>query len=266
MAASSSSTVNQIEIGGVRTENVPMQVINLCLTKENYFSWSPAMTMGIAARDRMTYIDGSNPEPARTSAPDPSKEDCTGHVGGPRANDQALHIAQEWKNRVFLFLAGLNDEFEGVPSQILNSGEVSSVEDVYSCVEAEEQRRIVTNEGKRDLVPSHERSALVSRGSGSLTRNLRRSTHCKKTGHTVDYCWDLHPDKKGTRGRPPIGKMSMTEASKPSGEKLSISADQLPGETRTSEDSYMVSEPGSALSSGSSSSQIARPSLGIPES
>ncbi|KAF3776837.1 hypothetical protein EJ110_NYTH30217 [Nymphaea thermarum] len=67
MAASSSSTVNQTEIGGVRTENIPMQVINLRLTKENYFSWSPAMTMGIAARDRMTYIDGSNPEPARTS-------------------------------------------------------------------------------------------------------------------------------------------------------------------------------------------------------
>ncbi|KAF3771478.1 hypothetical protein EJ110_NYTH59721 [Nymphaea thermarum] len=67
MAASSSSTVNQTEIGGIRTENVPMQVINLRLTKENYFSWSPAMTMGIAARDRMTYIDGSNPEPARTS-------------------------------------------------------------------------------------------------------------------------------------------------------------------------------------------------------
>ncbi|KAF3779123.1 hypothetical protein EJ110_NYTH33705 [Nymphaea thermarum] len=67
MPASSSATVNQTEIGGVRTENIPMQVINLRLTKENYFSWSPAMTMGIAARDRMTYIDGSNPEPARTS-------------------------------------------------------------------------------------------------------------------------------------------------------------------------------------------------------
>ncbi|KAF3772174.1 Glutamate--cysteine ligase [Nymphaea thermarum] len=70
--------------------------------------------------------------------------------------DQALHVAQELQNRVFLFLAGLNDEFEGVRSQILNSGEVSSIEDVYSCIEAEKQRRLVTNEGKRDLVPSHE--------------------------------------------------------------------------------------------------------------
>uniref|UniRef100_A0A5K1BBH1 Uncharacterized protein n=1 Tax=Nymphaea colorata TaxID=210225 RepID=A0A5K1BBH1_9MAGN len=44
-----------------------MQVITLRLTKENYFLWSPAMTMGIAGRGRMAYIDGSNPEPARTS-------------------------------------------------------------------------------------------------------------------------------------------------------------------------------------------------------
>ncbi|KAF3771592.1 hypothetical protein EJ110_NYTH59393 [Nymphaea thermarum] len=44
-----------------------MQVINLRLTKENYFSLSPAMTMGIAARDRMIYSDGSNHEPAKTS-------------------------------------------------------------------------------------------------------------------------------------------------------------------------------------------------------
>ncbi|KAF3777323.1 hypothetical protein EJ110_NYTH45995, partial [Nymphaea thermarum] len=191
MAASSSSTVNQTEIGGVRTENVPMQVINLHLTKENYFSWSPAMTMGIAARDRMTYIDGSNPEPARTSgvwrtwflednqvktwivnsvSPDiqplilrkktardmwvvleqmygQKKTDIrtyqvmktvynlrqgssfvAEYYGALKAKweeldyhsdlpwhcpqDQALHVAQEWKNRVFLFLAGLNDEFE----------------------------------------------------------------------------------------------------------------------------------------------------------
>ncbi|KAF3778163.1 hypothetical protein EJ110_NYTH44021 [Nymphaea thermarum] len=299
MAASSSSTVNQTEIGGIRTENVPMQVINLRLTKENYFSWSPAMTMGIAARDRMTYIDGSNPEPARTSgvwrtwflednqvktwivnsvSPEiqplilrkktardmwvvleqmygqkktdirtyqvmktvynlrQGSSSVAEYYGALKAKweeldyhsdlpwhcpqDQALHVAQEWKNRVFLFLAGLNDEFEGVRSQILNSGEVFSIEDVYSCIEAEEQRRLVTNEGKRDLVPSHARSAFVSRGSGNLTRSLRRCTHCKKTGHTVDYCWDLHPDKKGTRGRPSSGKMSMTEEPKPSEEEL----------------------------------------------
>ncbi|KAF3782466.1 hypothetical protein EJ110_NYTH34294 [Nymphaea thermarum] len=205
MAVSSSSTVNtnQTEIGAVRPENVPMQAITLRLTKENYFSWSPAMTMGIAGCGQMTYIDGSNPEPARTSG--------VWHTWFLEDNQVKTWIVNsEWENRVFLFLVGLNDEFEGVRSQILNPGEVSSIEDVYSCVEAKEQRRLVTNEGKRDLVPYHERSALVSRGSGGPTRSLRRCTHCKKTGHTVDYCWDLHPEKKGNKGRSSIGKTPMS--------------------------------------------------------
>ncbi|KAF3772529.1 hypothetical protein EJ110_NYTH51709 [Nymphaea thermarum] len=69
MAASSSSTVNtnQTEIGAYRTENVSVQVITLRLTKENYFPWSAAMTMGIAGRGRIAYIDGRNPESAKTS-------------------------------------------------------------------------------------------------------------------------------------------------------------------------------------------------------
>ncbi|KAF3783756.1 hypothetical protein EJ110_NYTH31358, partial [Nymphaea thermarum] len=275
-APSSSSTVNQTEIGVVRPENVPMQVITLRLTKENYFSWSPAMTMGIAGHGRMDYIDGSNPEPARTSgvwhtwflednqvktwivnfvsteiqplilrkktARDmwvvleqmygqkktaiptyqimktvyglrQGNSSVADYYGALKAKweeldyhsdipwhcpqDEALHVAQEWENMLFLFLAGLNDEFESVRSQILNSEEVSSIEDVYSCVEAEEQRRLVTNEGKRDLVPSHDRSALVSR------------------------------EKKGNRGRSSIGKTPVSGVSKSSGEKLSISADQI---------------------------------------
>ncbi|KAF3786786.1 hypothetical protein EJ110_NYTH24686 [Nymphaea thermarum] len=69
MAASSSSTVNtnQTELGAYRSKNVLVQVITLHLTKENYFTWSAAMTMGIAGRGRIAYIDGRNPEPARTS-------------------------------------------------------------------------------------------------------------------------------------------------------------------------------------------------------
>ncbi|KAF3779034.1 hypothetical protein EJ110_NYTH34942 [Nymphaea thermarum] len=262
--------------------------------------------MGIAGRGRMAYIDGSNPEPARTSGvwhtwflednqlktwivnfvsaeiqplilQKKTARDmwmvleqmygqnkmaiCTYQVmktvynlrqgnsfvadyyGALKAKweeldyhydipwhcpqDQALHIAQEWENKVYLFLAGLNDEFEGVRSQILSFGEVSSIEDVYSVVEAKEQRRLVTNESKRDLGLSHERSALVSRGPGGLARPPRRCTHCKKTGHTVDYYWDLHPDKKGNRGRSSSGKTHVPEVPKSNGEKLSISADQL---------------------------------------
>ncbi|KAF3772155.1 hypothetical protein EJ110_NYTH58588 [Nymphaea thermarum] len=240
MASSSSSTVNtnQTEIGAYRTENVPVQVTTIRLTKENYLPWSAAMTMGIAGRGRIAYIDGRNSERQVKTVRDmwvileqmygqkkkairtyqlmktvyglrQGNLSVADYYGALKAKwedldyysditwhcpqDQALYVAKEWENRVFLFLTGLNDEFEGVRSQIPNSGEVSSIEDVYSRVEAEEQRRLVTTEGKRDLMLYNERFALVSRGPGSTTRSLRKCTHSKKTGHTVDFCWDLHP-------------------------------------------------------------------------
>ncbi|KAF3791498.1 hypothetical protein EJ110_NYTH14363 [Nymphaea thermarum] len=288
MASSSSSTINtdQTEIGAHRTENVPVQVTTIRLTKENYLPWSAAMTMGIAGHGRIAYINGRKPERAETSgvwdtwflednkvktwivnsifadiqplilrkktARDMSVilEQMYGqkkkairtyqlmktvyrlrqgnlsvadYYGALKAKwedldyysditwhcpqDQTLHVAKEWENRVFRFLAGLND--------------------VYSRVEAEEQRRLVTTEGKRDLMSYNERSAFVSRGPGGTSRSLRRYTHCKKIGHTVDLCWDLHPEKKDNKGRSSNGKPTVSEETKSSGGKVSISAEQL---------------------------------------
>lgn len=38
------------------------------------------------------------------------------------------------------FLGGLNDKFENVKSEILNSGNMTSIVEVYAQVEVEEQR------------------------------------------------------------------------------------------------------------------------------
>ncbi|KAF3778855.1 hypothetical protein EJ110_NYTH42785 [Nymphaea thermarum] len=69
MAESSSSIVNtgQTEVGDFRTENMPVQVTTIRLTKENYFQWSAAMTMGIAGRGKIAYINGRKIEPAETN-------------------------------------------------------------------------------------------------------------------------------------------------------------------------------------------------------
>ncbi|KAF3773376.1 hypothetical protein EJ110_NYTH55440 [Nymphaea thermarum] len=279
MAASSSLTVNtnQTEIGAYRAENVPVQVITLCLIKENYFLWSAAMTMGIAGRGRIAYIDGRNHEPAKTSgvwdtwflednqvktwivnsvstdiqplilrqktARDmwmileqmygqkkkairtyqlmksvyglrQGNLSVADYYGALKAKwedldyysditwhhpqDQALYVAKEWENRVFLFLAGLNDEFEGVRSLILNSGEVSSIEDVYSRVEAEEQSRLLLRERG---IPCH------------IMRDLLLSIVVLET--------------KGNRGRSSSGKPNVSEETKSSGGKVSIFAEQL---------------------------------------
>lgn len=42
-------------------------------------------------------------------------------------------------------------------------------------------------------------SALISHWNTS--RAPKRCPHCKKSGHIVEFCWDLHPERKNMRGR-----------------------------------------------------------------
>ncbi|KAF3776400.1 hypothetical protein EJ110_NYTH42991 [Nymphaea thermarum] len=118
-------------------------------------------------------------------------------------SDHSLHWEKEWMDRTFLFLGGLRDEFEPIRSQILNGDEIPGIEEVYARVESEEQRRQVMH-----LTTGNVPSAFVSRASGTGQRPARRCTHCNKLGHSADFCWDLHPEKRLVRGRPPSGRRS----------------------------------------------------------
>ncbi|KAF3772917.1 hypothetical protein EJ110_NYTH56604 [Nymphaea thermarum] len=214
MAESSSTTINtdQIEVGGDRTENIPVQFTTICLNKENYLQWSAAITMGIAGRGRIAYINERKIEPAETNVEwdtwflednqvktwivNSVSSDIQPFILRKRtARDLWVRdVAKEWENRVFLFLVELNDDFEGRRSQILNSEELFSIEDVYSRVEAEEQRHLVISGRKGDHTSYNERSALVSRAPEGAARPPRKCTHCIKTGHTMEFCWDLKGD------------------------------------------------------------------------
>lgn len=51
--------------------------------------------------------------------------------------DQLTFWNMEWKNRIFIFVGSLYDDYENIKSQILNSEKFKSIEEVYSKVEAE---------------------------------------------------------------------------------------------------------------------------------
>lgn len=75
------------------------------------------------------------------------------------------------------------------------NSEVTSIKEVYSKVEVDEQRRYVMI-GKGTIVfHDVERSAFISEGTVNRTRPFRKYTYCKKSGHMVNFCWDLHPEK-----------------------------------------------------------------------
>ncbi|KAF3786624.1 hypothetical protein EJ110_NYTH25126 [Nymphaea thermarum] len=142
-------------------------------------------------------------------------------------SDHSLYWEKEWMDRTFLFLGGLRDEFEAIRSQILNGDEIPGIEEVYARVESEEQRRQVMH-----LTTGSVPSAFVSRASGTVQRPARRCTHCNKLGHSADFCWDLHPEKRLVRGRPPSGRRSPSlsdsgQGTPSSGVKTKLSPNQL---------------------------------------
>ncbi|KAF3788932.1 hypothetical protein EJ110_NYTH05949 [Nymphaea thermarum] len=265
-----------------KSENLPVQVTSICLTKDNYLSWSAALEIGITSRGRLPYITGDKPAPSKTdpqwatwvledsqvkvwiissvsadiqplilrkptsfdmwtvlarmygrkkrvlrtyqikrsiyslkqgdlsiasfyAALKTKWEELDYHVNddwncGP---DHARYWEKEWMDRTFLFIGGLRDEFESIQSQILNCDEIPGIENVYAKVESEEQRRQVMH-----IDSSHGSgpSAFVSRSSMTGQRPVRRCSHCHKSGHSVDFCWDLHPEKRLVRGRPPSSR------------------------------------------------------------
>ncbi|KAF3774603.1 hypothetical protein EJ110_NYTH52752 [Nymphaea thermarum] len=118
-------------------------------------------------------------------------------------SDHALYWEKEWMDQTFIFLGGLRDEFESIWSQILNCNEIPGIEEVYARVESEEQRRQVMHIDSRH---GSSPSAFVSCASGTGQRPIRRCSHCNKLGHSVDFCWDIHPEKRLFRGRPPSSR------------------------------------------------------------
>ncbi|KAF3771889.1 hypothetical protein EJ110_NYTH59235 [Nymphaea thermarum] len=52
--------------GAPKSENLPVQVTSIRLTKDNYLSWSAALEIGITSRGRLPYITGDKPTPNKS--------------------------------------------------------------------------------------------------------------------------------------------------------------------------------------------------------
>ena len=119
------------------------------------------------------------------------------------------------RDRVYLFLLGLNSTFENFRGQIFNRPSKVSLEDVITLAIHEESRLILQNRLPQGL---DQRSNLAFLGqshdkkiqpNSQLKRALKSqtpypkdslwSTHCKKKRHTKETCWDIHgrPNKFG---------------------------------------------------------------------
>ncbi|KAF3783757.1 hypothetical protein EJ110_NYTH31364 [Nymphaea thermarum] len=237
-----------------KAENVPIQVTSIRLTKDNYLSWSAALEIGITSRGRLSYITGDKPALLKS---DPQWATWTLEgsqvkvwiISSVSSDIQPLILRKPTSFDMWTVLAKMYGRKKRhlrtyqIKRSIysLTQGDLSvaafyaalktkweeldyHVTDEWKC---EEQRRQVMH-----LTTGSVPSAFVSRASGIVQRPARRCTHCNKLGHSADFCWDLHPEKRLVRGRPPSGRRSpslsdSSQGTPSSGVKTKLSPDQL---------------------------------------
>src|SRR6266540_6690266 len=97
---------------------------------------------------------------------------------------------------MFCFVMGLRQEFELCRSQLLGCVPLPTLDEALGAVIADETRL-------RSLAVSHttpltHSGVLASQQRGNIRGSSPSSgvicSHCKKSGHTVDQCFALHPE------------------------------------------------------------------------
>ena len=113
-------------------------------------------------------------------------------------HDAAIYRKRVNDDRVFQFLAGLNESLDGVRRRILERSSLPSLGEVFAEVRQEASFRKVMS--KSSTLVSEDNTDRGKRWSkGRLSCD-----YCKKTGHSQDTCWDLHgkpPNWKPRRGK-----------------------------------------------------------------
>ncbi|KAG7986958.1 hypothetical protein I3843_03G108700 [Carya illinoinensis] len=163
----------------------------------------------------------------------------------PVTSDVPSMLKQREDFNIIRFLVGLKPEYESVRSQILASPQLPSFPDVFSRL----QRATLSSD------QSNERSALTAsyvapagrggqsgrgarggarggRDNRTRGREFRKCTHCGRTNHSVDYCWDLHGRSSGSvnqnlHGRPSGSASQATVQDDPQSTSSNRSSDMI---------------------------------------
>ena len=108
---------------------------------------------------------------------------------------------------------GLKPEFEALRTQILNNTPLPSLFEAFATIEGDERRRRILSPSPmvRHPPPISDQLAFAAR-SGPRPPSSSRSPgatsgppsagnhpycqHCRQLGHTIDCCFDLHPELK----------------------------------------------------------------------
>ncbi|KAF3782038.1 hypothetical protein EJ110_NYTH35234 [Nymphaea thermarum] len=165
-----------------KAKNVPIQVTSIRLTKDNYLSWSAALEIGITSRGRLSYITGDKPAPLKSD---------------PQWETWALEDSQvKGDLSVAAFYAALKTKWEELDYHVTDEWKCGSDHSLHWEKEWMDRTFLFLGGLRDEFEPI--RSQILN--GDEIPGN--------KLGHSADFCWDLHPEKRLVRGRPPSGRRS----------------------------------------------------------
>ncbi|KAF8408807.1 hypothetical protein HHK36_004876 [Tetracentron sinense] len=112
--------------------------------------------------------------------------------------DAAVESKRLDRRHTYQFLMGLKPEFEALWAQILNTSPMPSLYEAFATVDGDERRcRALPLPPPLELSPSVLDQMAFAAPSGSCPAGNRPyCQHCRKLGHVIDCCFDLHPELK----------------------------------------------------------------------
>jgi Reverse transcriptase (RNA-dependent DNA polymerase)/Integrase core domain/gag-polypeptide of LTR copia-type len=121
----------------------------------------------------------------------------------PRAATVEEYWQREEEDKILILLANLNPEFEETRREILMRSELPSFAAVCSIIHREEARTRVMNTSTK--VPNNSNEIFVHLTKAENVNKWNKDKkkmfcdHCRRTEHTKDRCWVLHPHLKPSR-------------------------------------------------------------------
>ncbi|XP_020870726.1 uncharacterized protein LOC110225407 [Arabidopsis lyrata subsp. lyrata] len=136
-------------------------------------------------------------------------------------------------SRVIKFLAGLNDSYSVIRSQIIMKKHIPELSEIYNLLDQDHSQRNLTpvqNDVAFNVAASESTSASVNATYNHSKGPKVICSHCGYTGHTVDKCYKIHgyplgfkhkhknqsdksSDRQSLPAKPVVAQLALTDSS-----------------------------------------------------
>ncbi|KAK2991709.1 hypothetical protein RJ640_014987 [Escallonia rubra] len=181
------STMTNPEFETYGTKSFPIVIqsegssfkVGIILNDTNYDLWSQIMEMHIAEKEKLSFI-----------------RDHRDKVIMESENDVESYRKSVQRQRVHIFLAGLDGEFEQVRAEILRKDPIPELEACHALIRRESVRRTkMVEESERTeasaMVTRYRPSQNQPKPTNAADKSTYKCTHCNQNGHTKNRCYEL---------------------------------------------------------------------------